>query len=134
MLDCVFCQIVSGRISCHKVFEDDSFIGFLDISPVVEGHVLIIPKKHYRWVHEVEDFGRYWEAARKVAKAQIKFLKAPTVIFATAGIEVPHAHIHVLPMPKKGAGEYLPGIESATRLKMPLEELRKIAGLLRSHL
>jgi histidine triad (HIT) family protein len=134
MSDCIFCQIASGKISCHKIFEDDSFIGFLDISPVIAGHVLIIPKKHYRWVHEVEEFGKFWEAAQKVAKAQIKGLKVPTVVFATAGIEVPHAHIHVLPMPKNKNGEYLPGIESARRLNIPAGELQKTASLLRAGL
>lgn len=132
MQDCIFCQIASGKISSHKVFENDGFIGFLDISPVVEGHTLIIPKKHYRWVHQVDEFGKFWEAAQKVAKAQIKALKAETVIFATAGIEVPHAHIHVLPMPKKGDGEYLPGIESAKRLTVSFADLQKTAGLLRA--
>lgn len=132
MSDCIFCLVASGKISCHKVFENDDFVGFLDISPVVEGHTLIIPKKHFRWVHEVTEFGKFWEAAQKVAKAQIKILKAPTVIFATAGIEVPHAHIHVLPMPKKGAGEYLPGIESAKRISMSSSQLQEIAAKLRS--
>lgn len=146
MQDCIFCLIASGKISCHKVFENNDFIGFLDISPVVEGHTLIIPKKHFRWVHEVEEFGKFWEVAQKVAKTQIKILKAPTVIFATAGIEVPHAHIHVLPaspklsrgeggpMPKKGEGEYLPGIESAKRLTVSSADLQKTAGLLRAGL
>lgn len=134
MQDCIFCLIASGKILCHKVFENNDFIGFLDISPVVEGHTLIIPKKHFRWVHEVEEFGKFWEVAQKVAKTQIKILKAPTVIFATAGIEVPHAHIHVLPMPKKSEGEYLPGIESAKRLTVSSADLQKTAGLLRAGL
>lgn len=132
MQDCIFCQIASGKISSHKVFENKDFIGFLDISPVISGHTLIIPKKHYRWVHQVDEFGKFWEAAQKVAKAQIKALKAETVIFATAGIEVPHAHIHVLPMPKKAEGEYLPGIESAKRMTVSSADLQKTAGLLRA--
>lgn len=142
MQDCIFCQIASGKISCHKVFENDDFIGFLDTSPVVEGHTLIIPKKHFRWVHEVEEFGRFWEVAQKVARAQIKILKAPTVIFATAGFQVPHAHIHVMPclaaarqsgggpMPPK-KGEYLPGVESAKRISMSPSQLQEIAVKLR---
>jgi histidine triad (HIT) family protein len=134
MSDCIFCQIASGKISCHKIFEDDSFIGFLDISPVIAGHVLIIPKKHYRWVHEVEEFGKFWEAAQKVAKAQIKGLKVPTVVFATAGLEIFHAHIHVLPLPSKQKGEYLPGVESARRIKVTSAQLQKIASVLRSRL
>lgn len=131
MPDCIFCLIVAGKLPFYKIFENERFLGFLDISPVVEGHTLIIPKKHYRWVHEVEDFGEFWEAAKKVAKAQIKILKAPTVIFATAGFQVPHAHIHVMPMPPKQKGEYLPGVESAKRISMSSSQLQEIAAKLR---
>ena len=134
MSDCIFCLIVSGKIPCYKVFENEYFLGILDIFPVVEGHTLIIPKKHFRWVHEVEKFGEFWEVAQKVAKAQIKSLNTPTVVFATAGLQVPHAHIHVLPMPKKGDGEYLPGIESARRLKVSAKELEKTSASLRAGL
>lgn len=131
MPDCIFCLIVSGKIPCYKVFENEHFLGFLDIFPVVEGHTLVIPKKHFRWVHEVEEFGKFWEAAQKVARAQIKGLKASTVVFATAGFQVPHAHIHVMPCPPKGQGEYLPGVESAKRIKVTPEQLKKTADSLR---
>lgn len=134
MPDCIFCLIVAGKLPFYKIFENERFLGFLDISPVVGGHTLIIPKKHYRWVHEVEDFGEFWEAAQKVARAQIKGLKASTVVFATAGFQVPHAHIHVMPMPPKQKGEYLPGVESAKRIKVTPEQLKKTADLLRPHL
>ena len=134
MPDCIFCLIVSGKIPCYKVFENEIFLGFLDISPVVEGHTLVIPKKHYRWVHEVEEFGKFWEVAQKVAKAQIKSLNTLTVVFATAGFQVPHAHIHVMPMPPKQKGEYLPGVESARRLKMSTEQLEIMASKLKSQI
>src|SRR3989338_3042403 len=132
--NCIFCQIISGKIPCYKIFENEHFLGFLDISPVIEGHALVIPKKHYRWVHEVEKFGQFWEAAQKVAKAQIISLKTSTVVFATAGFQVPHAHIHVMPMPTKQKGEYLPGVESAKRLKVSTKELEKTAASLRAGL
>lgn len=134
MSDCIFCLIVSGKLPFYKVFENERFLGILDISPVVDGHTLIIPKKHCRWVHEVEEFGKFWEAAQKVARAQIKGLKVATVVFATAGFQVPHAHIHVIPMPPKQKGEYLPGVESAKRIKVTTEQLQKTADLLRSSL
>lgn len=124
---CLFCRIAAGELPAYKVFEDDRFLAFLDISPVVEGHTLVIPKKHYRWAHEVVEFGNYWEVAQKVAKAQLVALGAPTVVFATAGFQVPHAHIHVLPMPPKGKDEYLPGIESARRISMSTDELTRVA-------
>src|SRR3990167_3932949 len=97
--NCLFCQIASAKIPSYKVFEDDNFMAFLDIMPVVQGHTLIIPKKHYRWVHQVKEFGPFWEVAQKVAQKQIKILAAPTILFMTAGFQVPHAHIHVLPAP-----------------------------------
>lgn len=146
MSDCIFCLIVSGKITCHKVFENEHFLGFLDISPVVEGHTLVIPKKHFRWVHEVVEFGQFWEVAQKIAQAQIKGLKASTVVFATAGFQVPHAHIHVMPclaearkgeggpMPQTKKGEYLPGVESAKRIKMTSSQLQEIAAALRKML
>ena len=69
MSDCIFCKIASGKVPSFKVYEDAEFVAFLDISPVVLGHTLVIPKKHYRWVHDVEKFGQFWEAAQKVAKS-----------------------------------------------------------------
>jgi len=132
MSDCIFCLIVSGKIPCYKVFENEFFLGLLDISPVVEGHTLVIPKKHFRWVHEVEKFGEFWEAAQKVAKAQIKSLNVSTVVFATAGLQVYHAHIHVMPMPQKQKGEYLPGVESAKRMRTSSSQLQEVAAKLRS--
>lgn len=133
-MDCLFCQIASAKIPSYKIFEDGNFLAFLDIMPVVEGHTLVIPKKHYRWVHEVKQFGPFWEAAQKVAQAQIAVLKSETVVFATAGFQVPHAHIHVMPFPPKGQGEYLPGVESAKRLKITPGKLQKTAASLRKML
>lgn len=131
MTDCIFCKIVNKELPAYTVYEDEQFLAILDISPVIEGHTFVVPKKHYRWVHDVVEFGAFWEVAQKVAKAQLKALSAPTVVFATAGFQVPHAHIHVLPMPKKGDGEYLPGVESARRLRASPSQLQEIAAKLR---
>ena len=133
-MNCLFCQIASGRLPTNLVYQDDNFMAFLDISPVVVGHTLVIPKKHYRWVHQVKEFGQFWKVAQKVARMQIKSLVAPTVVFATAGFQVLHAHIHVMPMPPAGQGEYLPGVESAKRIKVTPVELQKTAASLRFNL
>lgn len=133
-MDCIFCKIISGSIPSCKVYEDNQFLAFLDIMPVVPGHTLVVPKKHYRWVHDVEEFGDFWEVAQKVAKAQLSAFGAPTVIFGTAGFQVPHAHIHVLPAPLKEKGEFLPGIESAKRLTVTKEELQSIAQKLQAEI
>ena len=132
--NCLFCQIASAKIPSCKVFEDDNFLAFLDISPVVVGHTLVIPKKHYRWVHQVKQFGKFWEVAQKVAQTQIAVFKSETVVFATAGFQVPHAHIHVMPCPPKQKGEYLPGVESAKRIKVTPQQLQKTAFSLRFNL
>lgn len=108
---CIFCQIVKKQIPAKVVYEDDDFLAFLDINPLNPGHTLIIPKKHYKLVFDVPNFGEYWEVAKKVALAAIKSLGAFTVNFLTMGFEIDHAHIHVVPrfendghgeLPKRG--------------------------------
>ena len=121
MQDCVFCKIVKGEIPCYKVYESQDFLGFLDINPRVEGHSLLIPKRHYRWVYNVENFGEYWETAKKLALAAKKALKAEFITFLTHGLEVPHAHIHIMPR-KKGEYEFVPSVKSFSK-----EKLEKIA-------
>lgn len=96
MEDCIFCKIIKGEIPSYKVYEDRNFYGFLDINPLNPGHTLIIPKKHYQWVYNVPNFGEYWEAAKKIALAQIKGLGASSVNFVTLGYAVAHSHIHVI--------------------------------------
>jgi len=94
---CIFCAIVGNQIPAFKVYDDNDFIAFLDIRPLNKGHALVIPKKHYRWTYDVEAFGPYWEIAKKIALAAVNSLNAKFVQFLTAGLEVPHAHIHVVP-------------------------------------
>ncbi len=97
MENCIFCQIVRGKAPDFRVYEDKDFLGFLDTNPQVPGHTLVIPKKHYHWVYEVPDFGRYWEAALKVTKAIQKACHPEFIRYVTYGVHVPHAHIHILP-------------------------------------
>ena len=95
--DCIFCKIVAGEIPCHKVYEDEAFLGFLSIDPSSPGHTLVIPKRHYRWVWDVPAVGAYFEAARAVALAQKKAFETDFVLSKIVGEEVPHAHIWVYP-------------------------------------
>lgn len=97
MSDCIFCKIVKGEIPCYKVYEDDLFLGFLDIHPIAKGHVLLIPKTHYRWPYDVPKFGKYFEVARTVGLAAQKAMKADSISFATFGFDVSHAHIWIIP-------------------------------------
>jgi len=97
MENCIFCKIIRGEIPCQKVYEDDTFLSFLDIRPTNKGHCLVVPKKHYRWVYDVPNFGKYWEAALAITLAMQKALNPSFVTYVTHGLEVPHAHIHILP-------------------------------------
>lgn len=100
MANCIFCQIVEKKIPCYQVYEDEFFLGFLDIYPRVLGHTLLIPKKHYRWVYEVPEFGKYWQAALKITCAIQKALNPDFVSYVTHGLDVEHAHIHIMPRTK----------------------------------
>jgi len=82
MKNCVFCQIVKGKLPCYQVYEDKEFLGFLDIFPRVKGHTLLIPKKHYRWVYDLPNFGEYWEKALKITEAMKKAFR-PQFIYKT---------------------------------------------------
>ncbi|RJQ33654.1 HIT domain-containing protein [Candidatus Parcubacteria bacterium] len=106
MEDCIFCKIVAGEIPSHKVYEDDEFLAFLDIRPQAPGHTQVIPKKHYRWVWDVPNAGKYFEVAQKVARAmQNTFGPIDEVHSRIMGEEVPHAHIWIYPAPSKAHGD-----------------------------
>ncbi len=97
MNDCIFCKIIKGDIPCHKVYEDDEFLAFLDIRPWGPGHTLVVPKTHYTWVWDYPRAGAYFELAQKIALAQRKAFGTEFVIAKIFGEEVPHAHIQVYP-------------------------------------
>jgi len=94
---CIFCKIVKGEIPSYKVYEDESFLAFLDINPQSPGHTQVIPKEHRRWVWEVPEAGKYFEIAKKVALAQKKAFNTDFILSKIVGDEVPHAHIWVFP-------------------------------------
>ncbi len=127
-MDCIFCKIIAGEIPSYKVYEDELFVGFLDIFPLSKGNTLLIPKKHYRWVNDVPEFGKYWEAARKITRSIEKNLGATSISYLTFGEEVPHAHIRIIP--RYGAEDmYLTLRKPQTYTK---EEMEKIQNKIRS--
>ncbi len=97
MEDCIFCKIVKKEIPAHIVYEDDTFLAFLSISPEAPGHTLIIPKVHYRWVWDYPQVGEYYEIAKKIARAQQKAFNEEMIVSKIVGDEVHHAHVHVIP-------------------------------------
>jgi len=99
MGNCIFCKIAAGEIPCWKIYEDREFLAFLDINPFVDGHTLVIPKKHYRWVWDIPKLEKYFEVVRKIATHFQKVTGDEFVASLIWGLDVPHAHIHLLPKP-----------------------------------
>ena len=126
MKDCIFCKIVNEEIPSYKVYEDDDFLAFLDIRPLTKGNTLVIPKKHYRWVYDVPNFGEYFEVAKKVSLATIKSLGAERITFLTLGMEVPHAHIRVIPRYEKDLHGDVPDITIFENFSA--DEMKEISG------
>ena len=126
--ECVFCQIVKGKIPSYTVYQDKDFVAFLDVRPLTKGNTLVIPKQHYRWVMDVPNFGAYWEVAKKVGRASEKALVAEWVSFVTLGLEVAHAHIRVVPRYKGDLHSVVIDIDKYERLSR--EEMKKIAAKL----
>lgn len=96
----IFSRIVAGEIPCYKVAEDDKFFAFLDINPLVKGHTLVIPKQEVDYLFDLsdEDLAAMQVFAKKVALAIGKAFPCIKVGQAVLGLEVPHAHIHLVPM------------------------------------
>jgi histidine triad (HIT) family protein len=106
MQDCIFCKIARGELAAHKIYEDGQFLAFLDLFPFCEGHTLVIPKKHFRWVWDVPNVGEYFEVCRKVAIHYKKTLNIDLVITLIFGEQVPHAHVQLLPDTGKVRGRF----------------------------
>lgn len=122
MDDCIFCKIVNGQIPCHKIYEDENFLAFLDIKPFAKGHTLVIPKKHYRWVYDVPNFNEYWQVAQKIAlDIKNSSLNPEYISFLTMGNEVLHAHIHVIP--RFMSDKITPIFQSLPHFELSPEEL-----------
>lgn len=96
----IFSKIISGEIPCHKVAEDDKCLAFLDIRPVVYGHTLVVPKIEVDYYFDLDDevFTYLNLFAKKVAKVLDQEIDCLRVGVMVAGLEVPHAHIHLMPM------------------------------------
>ncbi len=106
MDNCLFCKIIKGEIPSFKVAEDNDFLAFLSIAPINPGHTLVIPKKHSEYIFDTDDsiLKRILIFAKPVAKNLEKALNPKTgkIGIMVAGLEVPHTHIHLIPMDQEG--------------------------------
>ncbi len=121
---CIFCKIIKGEIPSFKIYEDDVVMAFLDIRPLNPGHTLVIPKKHYRWVWDIENIGEFYERVRKIALAIKKAYKINYVVSLVFGDEVEHAHVWLIPRFKSdghGGAINLSNIKNIDREQMHKE-------------
>lgn len=96
----IFTRIINGEIPCHKVYEYDRVIAFLTISPVADGHTLVVPKKQVAqiWDLEVDDYEYLWKIAQKIALHLRTVMAVDRVGVVVKGFDVPHVHIHLIPV------------------------------------
>lgn len=124
----IFSRIVAGEIPCHKIAEDDEFFAFLDINPVAVGHTLVIPKKEVDYIFDIDDqmLGRMMAFAKRVAQALETAIECKRVGLAVMGLEVPHAHIHLIPITKESDMNFF-----GKKKEMAQEELAAVAEKVR---
>ncbi|HEX4887201.1 MAG TPA: HIT family protein [Luteibaculaceae bacterium] len=127
----IFSRIVSGEIPCHKIDEDDEFLAFLDVMPLVQGHVLVIPKVEIDYIFDIDDhkLGRMMAFAKKIAAAQRKSIPCKRIGVSVIGLEVPHAHIHLVPMNDANDVNF-----TRAKLQVDADRLREMAALIRENL
>lgn len=100
----IFSRIVAGEIPCHKIAESEDYFAFLDINPRAEGHTLVIPKQEIDYIFDLEGdhYKGLWAFAQRVAKALEQAVPCERVGIAVIGLEVPHVHIHLIPINRVG--------------------------------
>jgi histidine triad (HIT) family protein len=125
----IFSKIVSGDIPAFKVAEDENHLAFLDIFPLAKGHVLVIPKKETDYIFDLdsEEYSGLFNFAKKVAKAMDKVISCERIGVAVIGLEVPHAHIHLVPLHDVSDLNF-----ERPKLKFPDSEMKEIADLIKS--
>jgi len=127
----IFTRIINGEIPCYKIAEDDNYFAFLDIFPLAKGHVLVVPKVEVDYIFNLDDdiLSGLTLFAKKVALAIEKAVPCERVGVAVIGLEVPHAHVHLIPLNEVGDINF-----SRPKLKLEKEELEQIAAAIRAQL
>ena len=127
----IFTKIVQREIPCHLIAEDDRFMAFLDVMPLVEGHTLVIPKQEIDYIFDLDPelLGDLMKFAQTIAPALKKAISCKRVGVAVIGLEVPHAHVHLVPMNRMMDINF-----SQEKLKPSQESLAQTAELIRSFL
>ncbi len=126
----IFKKIIDGEIPCYKVAEDDNFLAFLDVNPNAKGHTLCIPKKEIDKFFDIEDdlFLGLMAFSKKVAIALEKTVPCKRIGMAVIGLEVPHAHVHLIPLNEMGEMTF------KHKVSMSKEEFETLAKSIQSNL
>ncbi len=126
----IFGKIVSGEIPAHKIAENDEFLAFLDVFPCHEGHTLVIPKKETDYLFDLDDesYGKLFAFAKTLEPAIKEAVPCTKVGLAVVGLEVPHVHVHLIPM------DHISDMDFTSKLKVSQEELAATAERIRSFL
>ncbi|MBR4146944.1 MAG: HIT family protein [Bacteroidales bacterium] len=119
----IFSRIIQGEIPCYKIAEDDQFFAFLDINPLSKGHTLVVPKHETDYIFNIEDeeLGSMMVFAKKVAQKIEKAIPCKRIAVAVIGLEVPHAHIHLVPITCEGDLDF-----KKEHLKLTQEEFLEV--------
>ena len=120
----IFSKIAAGQIPSYKCAESEHFYAFLDINPVVKGHTLVIPRREVDYIFDMDDdeLAEFQKFAKQVAVAIKKAFPCKKVAQVVLGLEVPHAHIHLIPMNTEGDVDF-----RREKLQLPAEEMQQIA-------
>jgi histidine triad (HIT) family protein len=120
----IFSKIIAGEIPCYKVAEDENFFAFLDIRPMTKGHTLVVPKTEVDYIFDLEDntIANMMVFAKKVAAAIHKSVSCVRVGVTVIGLEVPHAHIHLIPIQRESDMNF-----HNAKLQLSNEEMLEIA-------
>jgi len=126
----IFSKIIAGEIPCYKIAEDEHHFAFLDIFPVAKGHTLVVPKKEIDYFFDLdeEEVSALMVFSKKIAAAIEKTIPCERIGMTVLGLEVPHAHVHLVPLDEKGT------ISFRKKLKLQKEEFEAIAAEIRGHL
>ena len=127
----IFTKIVEGEIPSYKVAEDDNFYAFLDINPLAAGHTLVIPKKEVDYIFDLDDetYAGLMAFAKKIATAMKKALPCKRIGVAVLGMEVPHTHIHLVPLQSEADLNF-----KNKRVELTPEEFKEIASKIAAEL
>lgn len=125
----IFTKIVNGEIPCYKVAENDKFLAFLDVNPLVKGHTLVIPKQEVDYIFNLEDnlLGELTVFAKQVALKVEKAIPCKRIGVAVIGLEVPHTHIHLIPINSVSDIDF-----SQPKLKLSPEEFEETLSKINS--